>query len=71
MAEVYKAVDEVLGRTVAIKVLHSRYASDAAFVARFRQEAQAAANLSRRTPRMARLRAESEVVRADLLAIFE
>jgi serine/threonine protein kinase len=46
MAEVYKAVDEVLGRTVAVKVLHPRYASDPTFVARFRQEAQAAANLS-------------------------
>lgn len=46
MADVYKAVDEVLGRTVAVKVLHSRYASDPTFVARFRQEAQAAANLS-------------------------
>jgi len=46
MAEVYKAVDEVLGRTVAIKVLHERYAAEPNFVARFRQEAQAAANLS-------------------------
>jgi serine/threonine-protein kinase len=46
MAEVYKAVDEVLGRTVAVKVLHPRYAADPTFVARFRQEAQAAANLS-------------------------
>jgi eukaryotic-like serine/threonine-protein kinase len=46
MAEVYKAVDEVLGRTVAVKVLHPRYAADPSFVARFRQEAQAAANLS-------------------------
>jgi len=46
MAEVFKAVDEVLGRTVAVKVLHPRYASDPGFVARFRQEAQAAANLS-------------------------
>jgi serine/threonine-protein kinase len=46
MAEVYKAVDDVLGRTVAIKVLHAQYASDPGFVARFRQEAQAAANLS-------------------------
>ncbi|MBN1192227.1 MAG: Stk1 family PASTA domain-containing Ser/Thr kinase [Coriobacteriia bacterium] len=46
MADVYKAVDEVLGRTVAIKVLHPRYASDPNFVARFRQEAQSAANLS-------------------------
>jgi len=46
MAEVYKAVDEVLGRTVAVKVLHPRYAAEPNFVARFRQEAQAAANLS-------------------------
>ena len=46
MADVYKAVDEVLGRTVAVKVLHPRYAADPTFVARFRQEAQAAANLS-------------------------
>ncbi len=46
MAEVFKAVDDVLGRTVAIKVLHAQYASDPDFVARFRQEAQAAANLS-------------------------
>src|SRR5512133_1222123 len=46
MADVYKAVDDVLGRTVAIKVLHPRYASEENFVARFRQEAQAAANLS-------------------------
>jgi serine/threonine-protein kinase len=46
MAEVFKAVDEVLGRTVAVKVLHPRFATEANFVARFRQEAQAAANLS-------------------------
>ncbi len=46
MADVYKAVDETLGRTVAIKVLHAHYANDPGFVARFRQEAQAAANLS-------------------------
>lgn len=45
MADVYKAVDEVLGRAVAVKVMHAKYASDANFAARFRQEAQAAANL--------------------------
>lgn len=46
MAEVFKAVDEVLGRTVAVKVLHPQYAQEPNFVARFRQEAAAAANLS-------------------------
>jgi eukaryotic-like serine/threonine-protein kinase len=46
MAEVYKAVDEVLGRTVAVKVMHPQYAADASYAARFRQEAQAAANIS-------------------------
>jgi len=45
MADVYKAVDEVLGRSVAVKVMHAKYASDEHFAARFRQEAQAAANL--------------------------
>ena len=45
MADVYKAVDETLGRTVAVKVMHPRYASDPNFAQRFRQEAQAAANL--------------------------
>ncbi len=45
MADVYKAVDETLGRTVAVKVMHPRYAADPAFAHRFRQEAQAAANL--------------------------
>lgn len=45
MADVYKAVDEVLGRTVAVKVMHARLAADPTFAARFRQEAQAAANL--------------------------
>jgi len=45
MADVYKAVDEVLGRTVAVKVMHARFAADPSFAARFRQEAQAAANL--------------------------
>lgn len=46
MADVYKAVDETLGRTVAVKVMHAHYASDPEYVARFRQEAAAAANLS-------------------------
>ena len=45
MADVYRAVDEVLGRPVAVKVMHARFAADPEFAARFRQEAQAAANL--------------------------
>ena len=45
MADVYKAVDETLGRTVAVKVMHAGLAGDPEFAARFRQEAQAAANL--------------------------
>lgn len=46
MAEVYRARDDLLGREVAIKVLHDRYSRDRAFVERFRREAQAAANLN-------------------------
>src|SRR5438105_5147288 len=46
MAQVYEGTDSVLGRTVAIKVLAPQYASDEAFVARFRREAQAAARLN-------------------------
>jgi beta-lactam-binding protein with PASTA domain/tRNA A-37 threonylcarbamoyl transferase component Bud32 len=46
MADVYKAMDEVLGRTVAVKVMHAHYSDDPQFVQRFRHEAQAAANLS-------------------------
>ncbi len=46
MALVYKARDNVLGRIVAVKVLREQYASDAQFVARFKREAQAAANLA-------------------------
>ncbi len=46
MADVYQGHDTLLNRTVAIKVLHSQYSADEAFVKRFRREAQAAANLS-------------------------
>ena len=45
MATVYRAQDIMLGRTVAVKVLHERRADDKAFLARFYREAQAAANL--------------------------
>ncbi len=46
MAEVFKATDSTLGRTVALKVMLPQYAADKTFAARFRQEAQAAANLT-------------------------
>ena len=45
MAVVYRGLDEVLGRTVAIKTMLPQYASDPSFAARFKQEAQAAAAL--------------------------
>jgi len=46
MADVYEGRDSLLNRRVAIKMLHSQYSADEAFVKRFRREAQAAANLS-------------------------
>ncbi|MGZ6296794.1 MAG: Stk1 family PASTA domain-containing Ser/Thr kinase [Candidatus Limnocylindrales bacterium] len=46
MATIWRARDEQLGRDVAIKQLHREYGRDASFVARFRQEATAAASLS-------------------------
>ena len=46
MADVYLAEDATLGREVALKVLHRRFAQDAEFVERFRREARAAANLT-------------------------
>ena len=45
MATVYRGLDEVLGRTVAIKTMLPQYATDPSFAARFKQEAQAAAAL--------------------------
>ena len=46
MGEIFRAEDEVLGRTVAIKLLAERYARDASIRARFKREALAAARLS-------------------------
>ena len=46
MADVFRARDLMLERTVAIKILHENYSNDKAFQDRFRQEARAAANLS-------------------------
>jgi serine/threonine protein kinase len=45
MAVVYRAEDAILGRTVALKTLHSRYAEMPSFRQRFRQEARAMACL--------------------------
>jgi serine/threonine-protein kinase len=45
MADVYCADDMHLGREVAIKILHRRFAQDEEFVERFRREASAAAGL--------------------------
>ena len=45
MADVYCANDSQLGRRVALKVLHRRFAADQEFVERFRREASAAAGL--------------------------
>ncbi|MFN8222843.1 MAG: Stk1 family PASTA domain-containing Ser/Thr kinase [Gaiellales bacterium] len=46
MADVWLAEDQELGRKVAVKILHERYANDAQFVERFRREATHAASLS-------------------------
>ncbi len=45
MAEVYRAQDSVLGRTVAVKVMLPQYAESPDFNRRFKQEAASAANL--------------------------
>ncbi len=45
MADVYKAKDCKLGRTVAVKVLKPEFAADSTFVSKFRAEAQSAAGL--------------------------
>src|SRR4051794_37169809 len=45
MADVYCAQDSQLGRQIALKVLHRRFARDREFVERFRREASAAAGL--------------------------
>ncbi len=46
MADVYLAEDQLLGRQVAVKVLHHHFAEDQEFVERFRREASSAAGLS-------------------------
>ncbi len=46
MSEVFLGRDRLLDRPVAVKVLFPEFATDSAFVERFKREAQAAANLS-------------------------
>ena len=46
MAVVYKAQDLALGRLVAVKILREPHTNDPEFLARFQQEARAAANLA-------------------------
>ncbi len=46
MADVYRAHDKLLDRSVAVKVLRSQFTDDEEFISRFRREAQAAAKLS-------------------------
>lgn len=48
MADVYLARDEILNRTVAIKILRTSLAKDPLYVTRFQREASAAAALSHR-----------------------
>jgi serine/threonine protein kinase len=46
MGQVWQAVDEVLGRPVAVKLLRDEYAQDPSFVRRLRAEARYAAALT-------------------------
>lgn len=45
MSDVYKALDHLLGRFVAVKVLKPEFSEDTNFLTKFRTEAQAAAGL--------------------------
>lgn len=45
MAVIYKAIDQMLGRQVAVKILRPSLTSDPSFLARFRNEARSVANL--------------------------
>ena len=46
MADVYRAKDQLLERTVAVKILHQQYENDTEFIARFQREAKAAARIT-------------------------
>jgi serine/threonine protein kinase len=46
MAVIYKAIDQALGRTVAIKILRPSLTPDPTFITRFQNEARSIANLT-------------------------
>ena len=46
MADVYRAKDQLLERTVAVKILHQQYENDTEFITRFQREAKAAARIT-------------------------
>lgn len=46
MAQVWRGVDQILNRPVALKILHPHLATDQAFLTRFRREAVASARLA-------------------------
>lgn len=46
MSYVYRAKDQKMGRTVALKVLKEEYCEDEEFIKKFQNEAQAAAKLN-------------------------
>ena len=46
MSSVYRARDRILGREVAVKMLHEEFATDTEHVERFRREARAVAKLA-------------------------
>jgi eukaryotic-like serine/threonine-protein kinase len=63
MGQVWQAVDEVLGRLVAVKLLRDEYAQDPSFVRRLRAEARYAAAVAH--PGVARVFDYGEVTTAD------
>jgi serine/threonine protein kinase len=63
MGQVWQAVDEILDRPVAVKLVRDEYASDRVFVSRFRAEARHAAAVSH--PGIARVLDYGEDTTAD------
>ena len=70
MAVIYKAVDQALGRTVAIKILRPSLTNDPAFLARFRNEARSVANLATLIVQRTAEQADSALL-SELLAELE